>query len=114
MNFFEYLKKIYDNKENEKNLEKRVPFLELEYWFNRWNNDGCFCQIFIIDNKENILVTIGEDIEKIYDELNFIIKKNAYIKLWASGVQFGKVTNFEYCFKYNKNDEVFYSFDLKK
>lgn len=114
MNFFEYLKNIYDNKENEKNLEKRVPFLELEYWYNRCNDNGYYCQILIIDKAEEVLSTIGEDIEPIYDYFNFIIEKNAYIKLWTSGLKFGKVTNFEYYFKYNKDDEVFYSFDFKK
>lgn len=113
MNFCEYLKSVYENKENEKNLEKRCPFLELEYWTKRCTeNEQCF-QIFVIDENEEILATIGEDIENIYNDFDFIIKKNAYIKLWASGVKFGKVTNFEKYFKYDKDDEVFYSFDFK-
>lgn len=113
MNFCEYLKSIYDNQENEKDLEKRIPFLELEYWYKRCNNDGEYCQIFVIDENEKILITIGEDIENIYNDLNFILEKNAYIKLWASGVRFGKVTNFEKYFRYSKEDEVFYAFDFK-
>lgn len=114
MNFCEYLKSIYDNQENEKNLDKRVRFLELEYWFNRCNDNEEYCQIFVIDKNEEILATIGEDIENIYNDLNFILEKNAYIKLWSSGAKFGKVTNFEKYFKYDKEDEVFYSFDFKK
>ena len=106
MNFLEYLKSIYDNMENEKNLDQRVPFLELEYWFKRWNKDY-YSQIFIIDKNEEVLATIGEDLENIYKYLEFIKEKNAYIKLWASGVKFGKVNTFEKYFKYNKEDEIF-------
>lgn len=35
MNFLEYLISIYDNRDKEENLEKRIPFLELEYWYKK-------------------------------------------------------------------------------
>lgn len=114
MNFLEYLKSIYDNIDKEDNLEKRIPFLELEYLYKKYNNDNMYCQITIINENEEILMTIGEDIKNIYDNLDFIINKNAYIKLWVSGLKFGKVTNFEKYFKYDNEDEVFYEFNFQK
>ena len=90
MNFCEYLKSIYDNQENEKNLDKRIPFLELEYWYNRYNDNEEYCQIFVIDKNEEILATIGEDIENIYNDLNFILEKNAYKKLWQAVLNLAK------------------------
>jgi len=113
MNFLEYLISIYDNRDKEENLEKRIPFLELEYWYKKYNKN-MYCQIIIINEKEEVLMTIGEDIENIYGNLDFIINENGYIKLWISGVKFGKVTNFEKYFKYNKEDEAFYEFNFQK